>query len=537
MANKISQSQIDQQDKMARRIVEWRFNPYKFAVEALGMKPTMQQTKAFDALGKLYKIKHKAHAKEALSKDEQEWALKKGVSIKSGQGCGKDTTASVAILHFLVCFSWPKILATANTQDQLKDVLWAEIAKWIRKSNDVCGDGERSFISSNLEWQAQSVFMKGVGAARGIKDGSEWFASARTCSVKASGESQAQTLAGRHEDNQLFVLDEASGIPDPVFVPLTGTLTGKCNVALIIFNPTKTGGYAAKTHIDPEERKLWVQLTWNAEESEIVSKDHIESQKIRFGGTDTDAYRVWVKGEFPRNSTDCVIPFEWVMDAVNREIEPSEHDPVKVGVDIGCGGDESVICRRHGMKMFPVKVSDSPDSSVVERWIAKECSDLESSASKESGDVDAVFIDKGGPGWGPYCNVKKILTGMQVYGVNFGEASSDNRQFALKRDEMWWKMREAFREGAISIPNDELLISELTSVKYETNEKLIKLESKRHMKSRGVRSPDRADALALTFYIDDVVHKENKRMYKDRYEDYDEDDYFLEGSKNSWMAA
>ena len=126
---------------------------------------------------------------------------------------------------------------------------------------------------------------------------------------------------------------------------------------------------------------------------------------------------------------------------------------------------------------------------------------------------------------------------MQVYGVNFGEASSDNRQFALKRDEMWWKMREAFREGAISIPNDELLISELTSVKYETNEKLIKLESKRHMKSRGVRSPDRADALALTFYIDDVVHKENKRMYKDRYEDYDEDDYFLEGSKNSWMAA
>jgi phage terminase large subunit len=61
-------------------------------------------------------------------------------------------------------------------------------------------------------------------------------------------------------------------------------------------------------------------------------------------------------------------------------------------------------------------------------------------------------------------------------------------------------MRRAFRDGELAVAEDQRLLSELSSIKYHIkSDKRIQIESKEEMRSRGVRSPDRADALTLTF--------------------------------------
>ena len=75
--------------------------------------------------------------------------------------------------------------------------------------------------------------------------------------------------------------------------------------------------------------------------------------------------------------------------------------------------------------------------------------------------------------------------------------------YANKRAEMWGDMKDWLRDGG-GIPNDPVLAQELGGPEYEIvatgqNAGKTLLESKMDMKRRGIASPNRADALALTF--------------------------------------
>lgn len=91
--------------------------------------------------------------------------------------------------------------------------------------------------------------------------------------------------------------------------------------------------------------------------------------------------------------------------------------------------------------------------------------------------------------------------GYPVMRVHFGEAARQADQYVICRDEMWGEMAEWLRDKPASIDDDNSLAAQLTSVQrsYDSKRRL-KLEPKEKMKDRGLRSPDDADALALTFY-------------------------------------
>ncbi|MBB6218007.1 hypothetical protein HNQ80_004144 [Anaerosolibacter carboniphilus] len=74
------------------------------------------------------------------------------VSVRSGQGVGKTGLESIAALWYLACRPFPKVIATAPTKQQLHDVLWAEISKWLATSK----------IERLLEWTKTRVYMKGM---------------------------------------------------------------------------------------------------------------------------------------------------------------------------------------------------------------------------------------------------------------------------------------------------------------------------------------------------------------------------------------
>lgn len=143
------------------------------------------------------------------------------LAVRSGQGVGKTAFEANVVLWFLACFPYPRVVCTAPTRQQLNDVLWAEIAKWMESSQ---------ILGLLLNWTKTRVYMRGYEK--------RWFAVARTAT-------KPENMQGFHEDNMLFVVDEASGVADPILEAVLGTLSGPNNKLLYCGNPTKaTGGFA-----------------------------------------------------------------------------------------------------------------------------------------------------------------------------------------------------------------------------------------------------------------------------------------------------
>ena len=106
------------------------------------------------------------------------------------------------------------------------------------------------------------------------------------------------------------------------------------------------------------------------------------------------------------------------------------------------------------------------------------------------------MIDKGGLGYGILDRLNEQR--YKVRGVNFGWKSSIPRVYKNKRSEMWGDMREWLKSA--SIPVDRQLKSDLTGPAMKIDSSgAIQLEGKKEMTSRGLASPDAADALAVTF--------------------------------------
>jgi hypothetical protein len=94
---------------------------------------------------------------------------------------------------------------------------------------------------------------------------------------------------------------------------------------------------------------------------------------------------------------------------------------------------------------------------------------------------------------------------------------------------MWGRMKE-WLEGDVELPNLPDLNDDLTTLKRKPNgvSSALRLESKDEMRRRGVKSPDIADALALTFAVEFELLSEKRS--RDR---YDEPDMSAMGS---WMS-
>ena len=110
-----------------------------------------------------------------------------------------------------------------------------------------------------------------------------------------------------------------------------------------------------------------------------------------------------------------------------------------------------------------------------------------------------VFIDMGSFGAAIYDRLREQGY-REVMGVNFGERPDDPERYANKRAELYDRIKRWLGETPCKIPNDQKLISELSSINFSQNSsgKLL-LEKKEDMARRGVKSPNLADAFALTF--------------------------------------
>lgn len=475
-----------------RLFLRWRRSPYHFIKDIIEWKegegPTRQQQEGLEMVGKIADAKYKVNNNLKCTEEDKQLAGKLGISIRSGHGTGKDCWLSWVYFWLLTVFPSAIGMVTAPTSHQLDDILWKEFRSWQLKSK---------FLAEKFEVQSDKVFLNEPGA-KGTR-----FVSARTANVRGTEDEQAEALAGQHDDFMILAADEASALPKGTFRPIEGAMTGKMNFAIMIGNPTRATGYFFESHT--KNRNEWVCLHWSSEECERIPQSIIEADIKRFG-RDSNWYRVRRLGEFPITDESTLIPYEWALNAVGREIEASASDTRLVGLDVGGGGDDSVMLFREGNIVGDyIPTCSSPDTMKVTGWAMSELADT---------DYDMGFLDPIGIGAGVNDRLRELGV-KKIFAVDVREASSEPAFFRL-RDELLWKVREAFENGTISIPNDDELIGELTTIKYDTPDSTgkIKVESKKDMRARGLRSPNKLDALALTYYFRERAYRSLGKMNK-----------------------
>jgi len=429
------------------RVDAWRAEgPAGFAADALGAQPTEQQWEASRAL-----------------------VAGRRVSIRSGHGCGKTAFMSWAVLWFM-CTRFPaKVGCTAPSSAQIDVALWPELALWHRR---LC---ERMPpLGAEFAWNKSTFEM--------ISAPQESFAVART-----SRPEQPEALQGLHSENVLFLLDEASGIPDGVFQPVEGSLSTPGAYVLMAGNPTRMAGYFYDSH--HSLRDHWAALHWDGEESPLVSREFIDHERAVYGA-DSAVYRIRVKGEFA-GSLDGVIPLELIESAYARDVRV--FGPIRWGLDVArFGDDRTALCKRHGNALLePVQTWRGRDTMQVAGLVVNEYADAEKKP-------EAICVDVIGLGAGVVDRLAE--EGLPVVGVNVAESPAVTQHYARLRDELWFEARAWFEGRDVRMCRDEALVAELTAPNFKllsTGKKQV--EPKDETKKRISRSPDIADAFVLTF--------------------------------------
>ncbi|WP_374019015.1 phage terminase large subunit [Paenibacillus thiaminolyticus] len=404
------------------------------------------------------------------------------VSVRSGQGVGKTSLEAWVVIWFLCCRPNPKVVCTAPTRQQLHDVLWAEVAKWL----------EGSMVKNLLKWTKTKIYM--------IGHEERWFATARTAT-------KPENMQGFHEDYMLFIVDEASGVSDPIMEAIDGTLSGPENKLLMCGNPTRTSGYFYRSH--HQNRADFRTHKVSSRDSKRTNRKNIERLEKQYG-KDSDVVRVRVEGEFPKSEPDTFIALELAEAATMREVylrEDGELDipeaaPLEIGVDVArFGDDETVIVPRIGLMVPFIRTYTKKDTMETAGWVINLAKEL---MLKYGRPRCTVKIDDDGVGGGVTDRVREVVREEGLYidviDCHNGGKADDPDHYDNWGTEAWARVRDLLQAGDIQIPNDEDLIAQLSTRKYTVTSKgRIILESKKDMKKRGLRSPDRADALVLAF--------------------------------------
>jgi hypothetical protein len=479
---------LSQEQRMIKKIMEWQFSPLTFVREVFKEEPTFQQEAALKDWGLLIRAKVKSAKGTPLEEEEKPYKDKMGMSIQSGHDSGKSHFAGWIGMHTLFCFPHSKTRVTAPAGPQIESVLWPEFHKLWRGSE---------MLKTNIEHRATKIYMKEGG-------GSEWFIEPRTIQKNSSPEEQAEVLGGLHERYVTIIVDEASGVPDAVFKPLEGGLGGVCNLILMIFNPTRSHGFAIESQ--SKFRKYWACHHWDCEElakTRPVFAPNMEADHARLAekyGKESNFYRIRVKGLPPLAAPDVLIPWDWAYDAMHRESEIDPLEPLTIGVDVGGQGDDkTVIIPGRGHVIIPHSPSmpfyevQGMDTTQI-AWKVEGC--LRDLLSDEEGQY-AAAIDVIGLGAGVYSHLSRVANLRNLYDVNVAEVPSQVERFHRLRDELWWNLREAFEKRQICLPMDDELLGELTDIHWREENGKIRIESKKELRKRGVASPNKADALCL----------------------------------------
>lgn len=405
-------------------------------------------------------------------------------AVKSCHDVGKSFVASRATCWWLEVHPPGEafVVSTAPTEPQVKAVLWREIGKAHRK-----------------------------GKLIGRVNQKEWLIGAELIAFgRKPADYDPTAFQGIHARYVLVIIDEACGIPKELWVAaLSLAANDDCRV-LAIGNPDDPGAYFAQV-CAPDSGWNVIQIgafdSPNFTDEDVpaeVKRDLIgpiyvaEMANPAIAGKGSPAWISKVLGEFPDDAEDGVVRLSKVKHCQRPEQVYERLLPVELGVDVGAGGDASVIVLRTGPVARVIHVSHQPDTMKFTGEIVRAI--LEHLPS-------SVKVDKTGVGQGVVDRLAELAgegrIETNVVGVMVGEKSREPERFVNLRSEIWWQIgRQLSEEGGWDLSGiSDATVHQLTAPKYALDSAgRIKVEKKEEVRKRIGRSPDEADALLLAFY-------------------------------------
>lgn len=467
-------------------------------------------------------------------------------AVPSAHDCGKSFTASRACGWWLEAHPPGSAfcVSTAPTGDQVRGVLWREINR---------------------------MHASAPGGMPGRVNLSQWYIGGELVAIgRKPANANPAAFQGLHAEYILVVIDEADGVADAIFDAAADTLATNVTArVLAIGNPDRSTG--------PFHKACLPGSGWNVVRisafdtpaytgetvsdfllSVLVSKEWVDERERKWGRNDP-RYSAKVLGVAPPASPNATIPYGRLVACVN--VDPDGGDgpePVRAertdqdrklglpgrllgyrwetlaevpewGIDVGAGGDKTVVWERRGRflcRRFAVVTADSEEQvdrivQLVPVW----------------GQPGTIHIDRTGIGWALAGRLQRLsrtkdhpLYGTLVDAVGFGEAGSPPSEpsgktrsgsselvgspgYRCLRDELWWRGRTLTLEGGWDLRTlkspehdypdlDDDVVSELIDPTWDNlgSKGRIRVEAKEHTIARLGRSPDDADTILLAFW-------------------------------------
>ena len=433
------------------------------------------------------------------------------LAIASGRGIGKSALVSWLTIWMLSSRIGSTTIVSANSEAQLRSVTWAEITKWLAMSLNSHWFEIAATRIMPAKWLTELV-------ERDLKKGTRyWSVEGRLWS-----EENPDAYAGVHNfDGVMLIFDEASGIPDSIWSVSDGFFTENTphRFHLAFSNPRRNTGYFYETF--HSKRAFWQTRTIDARDVEGTDKN-LYQRIIDEYGPDSYQASVEVYGNFPSEGDDQFIGSNLVDDAMKRPPAKDTSAPIVIGVDPArFGADATVIAIRQGRDILELRRHRGADTMEVAGYVIDAIEQFQPAL---------VCIDEGGLGAGVVDRLKEQR--YKIRGVNFGNKAKNQTMWGNKRAEMWGAMRDWLKTG--HIPTDRFLKTDLISPRTKPDSRgTLFLESKKDMKSRGLASPDAADAIAVTFAFpvastDPRLGRVDKRATRG---------YSPAGISTSWMGS
>lgn len=448
----------------------------------------------------------------------------KRTAVTSAHDLGKSYDGAVATCWWIDTHPVGEafVASTAPTYQQVHSILWEETRKLHAKSAARARQGlsDRAMLGKvglSDVWQIGEVQ---VGYGRKPADTDE------------------HGFQGIHRRWVLAVIDEACGVPAQLWTAVEAITTNQDCRILAIGNPDdpntefgrvcRPGSGWNVIHLDGLASPNFTAeaVARFPEVAELMAAEGIEpntegvpewlrpllldpewvADKIRRWGADSPIFRSKVRGMFSEDAASSVVPASWVSrcrigrDYHDRHLE-TVGQGVEFGIDIGAGGDETVIAAKAGPLAKIILRDRNPDTMRTVGLI-----------------IDAVRqwkpwrikIDRIGIGQGVVDRLTEQqaaghvdLEGISIVGVNVGERSDHPDRFVNKRSEIWWEVgRVLSEEGGWDLSEmDDDFAAAISSPTYTFDSAgRIKVESKAETRAKISRSPDDVDAVHLAFY-------------------------------------
>lgn len=431
-------------------------------------------------------------------------ATNRHTAVRSCHGVGKSFIAARIAAWWVASRPPGEAIAvtTAPTMAQVRAILWREM--------------RRAHAAGNLP---------------GRMNLTEWWMSVDgTDEMVAFGRKPSEydeaAFQGIHNRYVMAILDEAAGVPEQIWNGVETIVTNEDSRVLAIGNPDDPSSLFAQKctpgslyniiHIDAFDSPNFTDEPIPDEVRPYLISPLWVEERVSEWGITSPLYESRVRGNFPENPEDAVVPMGWAIacqyDDEEERPEVNRNDKKSLGVDVGAGGDETALCMADGPR---ARMDDdwhqrTPDPEQAAGLVMKVVRDSWREADSDRKGIETINVDANGIGHGVVGLLRTQLRGdgelrgkVKVVPVMVSKRSKFPRDYRNIRSELWWTIgREFSRTQAWDLTDlPGACIGQLIAPKWKlgVNGQRV-IEPKKDTNKRLGRSPDLADALLLAYY-------------------------------------